>query len=101
MHVNTQCDVCDRPHSSSLFIVPDRDTHTDRWDYMCPLCLDAMLQLFPLNPRRFLTRELTGSYRSSTFSSSRPHPLRPPCRHPPLHPPLHPRRRPRRRPRPP
>jgi len=84
MHVNTPCDVCDRPHPSSPFIVPD--THTDRWDYMCPMCLDTMLQFFSLNPRLFLMRELTDSYHISTYSSSPPRPPPLPRSHPRSHP---------------
>lgn len=58
------CSVCARPDAHSL-LVPDRH-EGDAWEArpFCPLCLDAMLAVFPLHPRRFLRRELTGAWRS-------------------------------------
>ena len=50
------CAACDAPQR-----VPERGEGT-RVDRFCPLCLDAMLAAFPLRPRRFLARELTGRY---------------------------------------
>ena len=50
------CAACDAPQR-----VPERGEGT-RVDRFCPLCLDAMLAVFPLRPRRFLARELTGRY---------------------------------------
>lgn len=54
------CDVC-VAHGGSQE-VPYRDPDDARTHHLCPLCLDAMLAYFPLHPRRFLQRELTGDF---------------------------------------
>ena len=52
------CNVCDRPRPSQLD--PFRDTDDLRVHHFCTVCLDALLDCFPLHPHWFLNRELTG-----------------------------------------
>ena len=45
-------------------LVPDRgDDLLVRFQVLCPLCLDELLALFPLTPRMFARREITGRLR--------------------------------------
>ena len=56
------CHVC---HCPGKVLVPERNPSLAKADdarvyHFCPLCLDAMLAVFPLTPRRIFGRELTG-----------------------------------------
>ena len=54
------CSVCVRHVGTQL--VPDRSEHDPpyRFQVMCPLCLDAFCDLFPLRPETLFRRQLTG-----------------------------------------
>ncbi len=54
------CTVCTRAGADQL--VPERGDAAPpfRYDVLCPLCLDGLLAFFPLTPRMFARRELTG-----------------------------------------
>lgn len=55
------CNVCDR--AGAVQLVPDRhEEDTWRVRVFCTRCLDEMLALFPLRPRTFRERELTGYF---------------------------------------
>ena len=52
------CSVCQSVDATQ--IVPERSTEDWLFYAFCPLCLDALIGLFPLSPRKLVRRELTG-----------------------------------------
>ena len=57
------CHVC--MSTQGWHVVPDRCPQVWRFDVLCPVCVDALLAVFPLVPAMFGNRELTGSLRRS------------------------------------
>ena len=58
----THCTVCEA--ADAHVVLPDRSAAfpPERYDVLCPLCLDQLLGLFPLMPRLLRAREVTGAW---------------------------------------
>ena len=66
------CTICASARGEQL--LPDRSDATPpyRYDVLCPLCLDDLLDLFPIGPRTFAQREVWGRFvRTRTHTRQR------------------------------